>query len=53
MARKSGFSSNDLQRIKEGRLMIDGEEMDVFAALLDINVTELLEQRDEAEYREF
>lgn len=52
VASKLGFSSDDLQRIKEGRLMIDGQEIDMFAKILGVNVTELLEQRDEEEYRE-
>ena len=52
VASKLGFSSDDLQRVKEGRLMIDGQEIDMFAEILDVNVTELLEQRDEKEYRE-
>ena len=52
VASKLGFSSDDLQRIKEGRLMIDGQEIDMFAKILGVNVTELLEQRDEEEYCE-
>lgn len=49
---KLGFSFDDLQRIKEGRLTIDGQEIDMFADVLGVNVTELMGQREEKEYRE-
>ena len=52
LAQQLGYSLVDLHRIQEGVLMIDGREIKEFANTLEVDPSELLEQRDEMEYRE-
>lgn len=51
LAQQLGYSLIDLHRIVEGVLLIDGDEIREFASVLKVELSELLNQRDETEYR--
>ena len=51
LAQQLGYSLIDLHRIIEGVLLIDGNEIKEFANILKVELSELLDQRDETEYR--
>lgn len=52
LAMKLGFSLTDLHRIKEGVLLVDGNEIREIAEAIGIEFSELILRRDEGEYRE-
>ena len=51
LAQQLGYSLIDLHRVLDGVLMIDGDEIREFANILKVELSELLDQRDETEYR--
>jgi len=51
LAQQLNYSLVDLHRIVEGVLLIDGNELKEFANALKVELSELLDQRDETEYR--
>jgi dissimilatory sulfite reductase (desulfoviridin) alpha/beta subunit len=51
VADKLGYSEIDIHRIKEGVLLINGNEIQDFAEVLDVETEELTTIRDEDQYR--
>lgn len=52
ISQKLGYSLNDLHRIKEGVLLLDGHDIRKMAEAIGVECSELLKQRDETEYRD-
>lgn len=52
ISKKLGYSLNDLHRMKEGVLLLDGYELREMADAIGVDSSELLKPRAEDEYRD-
>lgn len=51
LAQQLDYSLIDVHRIIDGVLLIDGNDIKEFAKILKVELSELVDQRDETEYR--